>query len=375
MSFVYPMPNKIETELKTTPEMRRTIAGTPDASWSFPEIVAWTENDFDEANRIYDQLHPEEVAADEVLAKENGEATANEIMNGYSEAIGKRTGSSSNAHRAYTTSDVIANANKPLSNDTLAEDTRSYGNMNQEEEAAAVRNSRIAKIAELDNRIMEIEAKLAEASKPIAKKGLTEDQLQRKIAAAQMRKFKGSDPTSFWRWEVGRKDAIKKQAADEAKLKAEKELAEDKVRKTNSFKTVAQLDKMSLDEYTTRDDIKGWMNQLATLEGEAAAYGDNELLAKIQAKRNEITRGGFKPATERAQDILAEFTRIQSQTGKVGGYTRKQAKEQITALAEKNKDFLMKHAPDLYLQLIKGIGSNSSNKPNEDGFTFGEKKR
>lgn len=348
----------IELKLKTT----------PDETWDYAQIVEWTNNDFDEADRIWEQLHKDEVAAEEVAANKRSAAAANENMNGYAEYLARNNG-----NRAFTSLDAERVAGLPEAVDNEAEDVRSYGKMKEDEAMAQVRNSRIARMAELDNKIAEIQNRLTELNVPLTKKGLTEDQLQRNIAAAQMRKFKSADPTSFWRWEVGRKDAIKQREADNARLQAEKQLAEEKVRSTNAFKAVAQLDKMQVDEFTTRDDIKGWLNNLASLEGEAAAYGDNDLLEKIEHKRGELTGGSFKPAAERAQDILAQMTYIESMTGKVGGYNKAEAKKAMQSLAEEHKEFLMKHDPQLYLDLLKGIGSNTRNKPkprNPGGFSF-----
>lgn len=342
----------IELKLKTT----------PDETWDYAQIVDWTNNDFDEAGRIWKQLHKDEVAAEEAAA-------AKDSMNGYADYLRRN-----NANRAFTASDAARVADLPEPVDTEAADMQSYGKMKEDETMVQVRNSRMARMArmaELNNKIAEIQNRLTELNVPLTKKGLTEDQLQRNIAAAQMRKFKSADPTSFWRWEVGRKDAIKKQEADNARLQAEKEMAEEKVRSTNRFKATAQLDKMQVDEFTTRDDIKGWLNNLATLEGEAAAYNDINLIEKIKHKRNELTGGSFKLTTEREQDILAELTKIQTMTGKVGGYTNDQAKEETKKLLEENKDFLLKNNISLYMELLKNIGLNTTNKPKTGGFTFG----
>lgn len=353
----------IELKLKTT----------PDETWDYAQIVDWTNNDFDEAGRIWKQLHKDEVAAEEAAAAKAQAkaqaAAAKDSMNGYADYLRRN-----NANRAFTASDAARVADLPEPVDTEAADMQSYGKMKEDETMVQVRNSRMARMArmaELNNKIAEIQNRLTELNVPLTKKGLTEDQLQRNIAAAQMRKFKSADPTSFWRWEVGRKDAIKKQEADNARLQAEKEMAEEKVRSTNTFKATAQLDKMQVDEFTTRDDIKGWLNNLATLEGEAAAYNDINLIEKIKHKRNELTGGSFKLTTEREQDILAELTKIQTMTGKVGGYTNDQAKEETKKLLKDNKDFLLKNNISLYMELLKNIGLNTTNKPKTGGFTFG----
>lgn len=147
----------IELKLKTT----------PDETWDYAQIVDWTNNDFDEAGRIWKQLHKDEVAAEEAAA-------AKDSMNGYADYLRRN-----NANRAFTASDAARVADLPEPVDTEAADMQSYGKMKEDETMVQVRNSRMARMArmaELNNKIAEIQNRLTELNVPLTKKGLTEDQ-------------------------------------------------------------------------------------------------------------------------------------------------------------------------------------------------------
>lgn len=243
---------------------------TPDETWDYSRIVEWSNNDFDEANRIWEQLHKGEVAAENK-------------MNGYADYL-KRN----NANRAFTSRDAAKLSGRPEVVDNEVADIRSYGKTKEAEADARIRNQLIAKIADIENRIAELDGEIEEAGKPIAKKGLSDKDLYKKIAANEMRKWNSSDPTSFWRWEKAREDANEKDEYERKRLENEKKESKDKTGKTLAYKVNNYIDRYTIDDKTSDSEKKLMLSNLEDLKIEAENAGRVDLLNKLDRKIKNI---------------------------------------------------------------------------------------
>lgn len=268
----------------------------PDENWDYAQIVEWSNNDFDQADRIWEQLHKDELAANERSA-----VTAKNNMNGYADYL-KRN----NANRAFTSRDAarVAELPDPVV-DTEAADTLSYGRAKEAEADAQIRNQLIAKIADIENRIAELDGVIEEASKPIVKKGLSDKDLYKKIAANEMRKWNSSDPTSFWRWEKAREDAKEKEEYERKRLENEKKESNDKTGKTLAYKVNNYIDRYTIDDKTSDSEKKLMLSNLEDLKIEAENAGRVDLLVKLDQKIKNIKNSNTSESQlSTAQKIL-----------------------------------------------------------------------
>ena len=256
---------------------------TPDETWDYSRIVEWSNNDFDEANRIWEQLHKDEVAAEAATENERSAVAAKNNMNGYADYL-KRN----NANRAFTSINAAKLSERPEVVDNEVADTLSYGRAKEAEADARIRNQLIAKIADIENRIAELDGEIEEASKPIVKKGLSDKDLYKKIAANEMRKWNSSDPTSFWRWEKAREDTKEKDEYERKRLENEKKESKDKTGKTLAYKVNNYIDRYTIDDKTSDSEKKLMLSNLEDLKIEAENAGRVDLLNKLDQKIKNI---------------------------------------------------------------------------------------
>ena len=255
----------------------------PDENWDYARIVEWSNNDFDQADRIWEQLHNDELAAEEAAANERSAVAAKNNMNGYADYLRRN-----NANRAFTSRDAAKLSELPDPVDNEAADTLSYGQAREAEVDARIRNQLIAKIADIENRIAEIDGEIEEASKPITKKGLSDKDLYKKIAANEMRKWNSSDPTSFWRWEKAREDTKEKEEYERKRLENEKKESNDKTGKTLAYKVNNYIDRYTVDDKTSDSEKKLMLSNLEDLKIEAENAGRVDLLNKLDQKIKNI---------------------------------------------------------------------------------------
>lgn len=261
---------------------------TPDENWDYARIVEWSNNDFDQADRIWEQLHKDELAAEEEAANEKSAVAAKNNMNGYADYLRRN-----NANRAFTSRDAakLFELADPVDNEVA--DTLSYGQAKEAEADAQIRNQLIAKIADIENRIAELDGEIEEASKPIVKKGLSDNDLYKKIAANEMRKWNSSDPTSFWRWEKAREDTKEKEEYERKRLENEKKESKDRTGKTLAYKVNNYIDRYTIDDNTSDSEKKLMLSNLEDLKIEAENAGRVDLLNKLDQKikniKNSIT--------------------------------------------------------------------------------------
>lgn len=256
---------------------------TPDETWDYARIVEWSNNDFDEADRIWERLHKDEVAAEEAAANERSAIAAKNNMNGYADYLRRN-----NANRAFTSSDAARVARLPEVVDNEVADMQSYGKMKEAEADAQIRNQLIDKIADIENRIAELDGEIEETSKPITKKGLSDKDLYKKIAANEMRKWNSSDPTSFWRWEKAREDVNEKEEYERKRLENEKKESEAKVAKNLTYKVNNYIDRYTIDDKTSDSEKKLMLSNLEDLKIEAENAGRVDLLNKLDQKIKNI---------------------------------------------------------------------------------------
>lgn len=210
---------------------------------------------------------------------------AQDLMKGYGSFMDRSRGVNPEVYRAQYEKEQ---AEKQKMNDSLAADTLSYGQAKQAEADAQVRNQLIAKIADIENRIAELDGEIEEASRPIAKKALSEKDLYKKIAANEMRKWNSSDPTSFWRWEKAREDTKEKEENDRKRIEAEKKESNDKVAKNLTYKVNNYIDRYTIDGKTTDSEKKLMLSNLEDLKIEAENAGRVDLLNKLDQKIKNI---------------------------------------------------------------------------------------
>lgn len=335
---------------------------TPDENWDYARIVEWSNNDFDQADRIWEQLHKDELAAEEAAeeaaANEKSAVAAKNNMNGYADYLRRN-----NANRAFTSRDAAKLSELPDPVDNEVADTLSYGRAREAEADAQIRNQLIAKIADIENRIAELDGEIEEASKPITKKGLSDNDLYKKIAANEMRKWNSSDPTSFWRWEKAREDTKEKEIRDENRIQAEKDKANKTAKDNARFTIESSLEKMNVNRKGyNRNDQNRWLDELSTLKAEALKHGDFESLKKIAAKQREIGADISVPADD-ANNIMLEANRIKAQVGKQGGYTKEEAKKMLEKLKEENYELLFGVDPKYIEMLDNDIAKFTKSTP------------
>lgn len=210
---------------------------------------------------------------------------AQNLMKGYGSFMDRSRGVNPEVYRAQYEKEQ---AEKQKMDDSLAADTLSYGQAKQAEADAQVRNQLIAKIADIENRIAELDGEIEEASRPIIKKALSEKDLYKKIAANEMRKWNSSDPTSFWRWEKAREDANEKEENDRKRIEAEKKESNDKVAKNLTYKVNNYIDRYTIDGKTTDSEKKLMLSNLEDLKIEAENAGRVDLLNKLDQKIKNI---------------------------------------------------------------------------------------
>lgn len=210
---------------------------------------------------------------------------AQDLMKGYGSFMDRSRGVNPEVYRTQYEKEQ---AEKQKMDDSLAADTLSYGQAKQAEADAQVRNQLIAKIADIENRIAELDGEIEEASRPIAKKALSEKDLYKKIAANEMRKWNSSDPTSFWRWEKAREDANEKEENDRKRLEEEKKESKDKVAKNLTYKVNNYIDRYNIDDKTTDSEKKLMLSNLEDLKIEAENSGRVDLLNKLDQKIKNI---------------------------------------------------------------------------------------
>ena len=210
---------------------------------------------------------------------------AQDLMKGYGSFMDRSRGVNPEVYRAQYEKEQ---AEKQKMNDSLAADTLSYGQAKQAEADAQVRNQLIAKIADIENRIAELDGEIEEASRPIVKKALSEKDLYKKIAANEMRKWNSSDPTSFWRWEKAREDTIEKEENDRKRIEDEKKESKDKIAKNLTYKVNNYIDRYTIDDKTTDSEKKLMLSNLEDLKIEAENAGRVDLLKKLDQKIKNI---------------------------------------------------------------------------------------
>ena len=210
---------------------------------------------------------------------------AQDLMKGYGSFMDRSRGVNPEVYRSQYEKEQ---AEKQKMDDSLAADTLSYGQAKQAEADAQVRNQLIAKIADIENRIAELDDEIEEASRPIAKKALSEKDLYKKIAANEMRKWNSSDPTAFWRWEKAREDTNEKEENDRKRLEDEKKESKDKVAKNLTYKVNNYIDRYTIDDQTTDSEKKLMLSNLEDLKIEAENAGRVDLLNKLDQKIKNI---------------------------------------------------------------------------------------
>ena len=210
---------------------------------------------------------------------------AQDLMKGYGSFMDRSRGVNPEVYRAQYEKEQ---AEKQKMDDSLAADTLSYGQAKQAEADAQVRNQLIAKIADIENRIAELDGEIEEASRPIVKKALSEKDLYKKIAANEMRKWNSSDPTSFWRWEKAREDTNEKEENDRKRLEEEKKESKDKTAKNLTYKVNNYIDRYTIDDKTTDSEKKLMLSNLEDLKIEAENAGRVDLLNKLDQKIKNI---------------------------------------------------------------------------------------
>ena len=210
---------------------------------------------------------------------------AQDLMKGYGSFMDRSRGVNPEVYRAQYEKEQ---AEKQKMDDSLAADTLSYGQAKQAEADAQVRNQLIAKIADIENRIAELDVEIEEASRPIVKKALSEKDLYKKIAANEMRKWNSSDPTSFWRWEKAREDTNEKEEKDRKRLEEEKKESKDKTAKNLTYKVNNYIDRYTMDDKTTDSEKKLMLSNLEDLKIEAENAGRVDLLNKLDQKIKNI---------------------------------------------------------------------------------------
>ena len=210
---------------------------------------------------------------------------AQDLMKGYGSFVDRSRGVNPEVYRAQYEKEQ---AEKQKMDDSLAADTLSYGQAKQAEADAQVRNQLIAKIADIENRIAELDVEIEEASRPIVKKALSEKDLYKKIAANEMRKWNSSDPTYFWRWEKAREDTNEKEEKDRKRLEEEKKESKDKTAKNLTYKVNNYIDRYTIDDKTTDSEKKLMLSNLEDLKIEAENAGRVDLLNKLDQKIKNI---------------------------------------------------------------------------------------
>ena len=210
---------------------------------------------------------------------------AQDLMKGYGSFMDRSRGVNPEVYRAQYEKEQ---AEKQKMDDSLAADTLSYGQAKQADADAQVRNQLIAKIADIENRIAELDVEIEEASRPIVKKALSEKDLYKKIAANEMRKWNSSDPTSFWRWEKAREDTNEKEENDRKRLEEEKKESKDKTAKNLTYKVNNYIDRYTIDDKTTDSEKKLMLSNLEDLKIEAENAGRVDLLNKLDQKIKNI---------------------------------------------------------------------------------------
>lgn len=298
------------------------------------------------------------------------EEYAKDFMKGYGSYMDRSRGVNPEVYRAQYEKEQ---AEKQKMNDSLAADTLSYGQAKEAEVDAQIRNQLIAKIADIENRIAELDGEIEEASKPITKKGLSDKDLYKKIAANEMRKWNSSDPTSFWRWEKAREDAKEKEIREENRMQAEKDKAKKTAADNARFAIESSLEKMNVNRKGyNRNDQNRWLDELSTLKTEALKHGDFESLKKIADKQREIGADISVPADD-ANNVMLEANRIKAQVGKQGGYTQEEAKKMLEKLKEENYELLFGVEPKYIEMLDNDIAkfTKSTPKPQPGGNPFG----
>lgn len=213
------------------------------------------------------------------------EEYAKDLMKGYGSYMDRSRGVNPEVYRAQYEKEQ---AEKQKMNDSLAADTLSYGQAKEAEVDAQIRNQLIAKIADIENRIAELDGEIEEVSKPITKKGLSDKDLYKKIAANEMRKWNSSDPTSFWRWEKAREDAKEKDEYERKRLENEKKESKDKTGKTLAYKVNNYIDRYTIDDKTSDSEKKLMLSNLEDLKIEAENAGRVDLLNKLDQKIKNI---------------------------------------------------------------------------------------
>lgn len=210
---------------------------------------------------------------------------AQDLMKGYGSFMDRSRGVNPEVYRAQYEKEQ---AEKQKMDDSLAADTLSYGQAKQAEADAQVRNQLIAKIADIENRIAELDGEIEAASRPIVKKALSEKDLYNKIAANEMRKWNSSDPTSFWRWEKTREDTKEKEENDRKRIEAEKKESNDKVAKNLTYKVNNYIDRYTIDDKTSDSEKKLMLSNLEDLKIEAENAGRVDLLNRLDQKIKNI---------------------------------------------------------------------------------------
>lgn len=75
-----------------------------------------------------------------------------------------------------------------------------------------------AKIAQLEQQIAQVKERIARNERALT--GKSYEDVNNKLAALEMKKINSSDPTTLWRWNQGRLDTMKANAAQDAKTSA-----------------------------------------------------------------------------------------------------------------------------------------------------------
>lgn len=294
------------------------------------------------------------------------EEYAKDLMKGYGSYMDRSRGVNPEVYRAKYEKEQ---AEKQKMNDGLAADTLSYGQAKEAEADAQIRNQLIAKIADIENRIAELDGEIEEASKPITKKGLSDKDLYKKIAANEMRKWNSSDPTSFWRWEKAREDAKEKEIREEKRFENEKKKAEDKARENSRYTVEASIAKMNPNRKGyNRNDQNRWLDELATLKADARKHGDFESLRKITEKEREIG-GDISTPEEQASDVMIQVNDIMNKVGKEGGYSKEEARQMLEDIRSEHGGLLNSVNSKLVEELSDKIAKLTKNKPTKRTYS------
>lgn len=288
---------------------------------------------------------------------------AQDLMKGYSSQMNRFMSRDPGAAERERAAYEAAQAEKAKNEENLKNDTLSYGQAKEEEARLNVRNQIISKIADIENKIADLDGQIEELEKPLEKKGLSERDLYKKIAANEMRKWNSSDPTSFWRWEKGREDAKDKEIRDEERLKKEKEKAENKARENVKYTVEASLSKMNPNRKGyNRNDQNRWLDELAALKADARKHGDFESLKKIAAKEREIG-GDISTPEEQASDVMIQVNDIMNKVGKEGGYSKEEARQMLEDIRTEHGGLLNSVNSKLVEELSDKIAKLTKNKP------------